>query len=100
MNVFFSADWETTTAASDTDTERGNEGPRKGEIYATAEERTKMGEIQVTCGSVRTCYFLVLKLYLWNCNLVLPNHLTSSLEFGSCLSFVWLLYTLVWLIDG
>ena len=37
MNVFFSADWET---ASDTETERGNEGARKGEIYAAAEAPT------------------------------------------------------------
>ena len=46
MNVFFSADWETASvrarrgvASSDSDTERGNEGGRKGEIYAVPTDR-------------------------------------------------------------
>ena len=34
MNGFFSADWETASS----DTERGNEGGRKEEIYAAAAE--------------------------------------------------------------
>ena len=51
MNVFFSADWETASAASvrarrgvassDSDTERGNEGGRKGEIYAVLTDRPR-----------------------------------------------------------
>ena len=38
MNVFFSADWETAS-----DTERGNEGGRKGEIYAVPTDRGRNG---------------------------------------------------------
>ena len=48
MNVFFSADWETASvrarrgvASSDSDTERGNEGGRKGEIYAVPTDRPR-----------------------------------------------------------
>ena len=50
MNVFFSADWETASvrarrgvASSDSDTERGNEGGRKGEIYAVPTDATDHG---------------------------------------------------------
>ena len=51
MNVFFSADWETASvlarrgvASSDSDTERGNEGGRKGEIYAVPADRPRRKE--------------------------------------------------------
>ena len=53
MNVFFSADWETASvrarrgvASSDSDTERGNEGGRKGEIYAVPADRGRNGRAE------------------------------------------------------